>query len=400
MEDHRHAELEQKVRELSTLLEVSRVINADLELERVLRTVLDQAIEVIQAEAGTLWILEEGGAVIVPRVTAGPVTSNILQVRLQPGEGITGRVIQTGVGDLVTDAQNDPRWAGRVDSATGFMTRSIISAPLTGRSGTIGCLQLVNKRGDRFFQSSDLDLLTALGAQAALVIENSRLLEETRALARSLQEAWTGALDALTAALATRDNDTQHHCYRTVELAVLLARRINVPEVEIPIIARGALLHDVGKIGIPDGILYKPGRLTPAEREKMKQHVRLGYDMLQHIMFFRDANLVVLYHHEDFDGSGYPLGLKGERIPVSARIFHVADVYDALTNERPYKEAWPHERALAELKNGSGLHFDPRVVTALESLTPEEVDWIHTLQSFSTATRDLLGRSIRYDHRP
>lgn len=390
----RLAELERQVRELSTLLEVSRVINADLELERVLHTVLEQAIEVIEAEAGTLWSLEENESVIVPRVAMGPVTATILKLRMKPGEGIVGRVIQTGEGDLVADARADPRWAGRVDTATGFVTRSVVSAPLTGQTGTIGCLQLVNKRGGRLFEPTDLELLTALGAQAALVIENARFLEETRALARRLQEAWTGTLDALTSALATRDDDTQGHCYRTVEMTIVLARYLDVPETEVPPMARGALLHDVGKIGIPDRILFKPGKLTPGERKTMKQHVKLGYEMLRHIPFFQDALPVVLHHHENYDGTGYPQGLQGEDIPPGARIFRVVDVFDALISERPYKPAWPLEKALEELKAGVGRHFDPDVVAVLEQLTPEEVDWIRNLEDFSPTTREILGQGI------
>ncbi len=386
------AELERKVRELSTLLEVSRVINADLDLERVLHTVLEQALLVIEAEAGTLWSLEENRTVIVPRVVTGPAASSILQIRMKPGEGLVGQVIQTGVGDLVADAQSDPRWAGRVDAATGFVTRSVVSAPLTGRAGAIGCLQLVNKRGGRLFQSSDLELLTALGAQAALVIENSRLLGQTRDLARSLQEAWTGTLDALASALSTRDNDTEAHCQRTVELAVLLAGRLGVPEPQLPAIARGALLHDIGKIGIPDSILFKPARLTLDEKQTMRQHVKMGYDMLQHIPFFRDAMPVVLYHHENYDGTGFPEGLKGEEIPLGARIFHVVDVYDALISERPYKPAWPSEQVLAQLRQEAGRSYDPQVVAALDQLTPQEADWLRCLRDFSPATRELLGR--------
>lgn len=388
------AELERKVRQLSTLLEVSRALNADLELERVLHTVLEQAIMVMEAEAGTLWSLEEHNTIIVPRVATGPAAASIFNVRLAPGEGIAGQVIQTGDGILVSDAQSDPRWAERVDEATGFMTRSIVCGPLTGHSGTIGCLQLLNKRDNRLFDPSDVEILTALGAQAALVIENSRLLEQTRAFARNLEEAWTGTLDALTSAMACRDTETLEHCYRTVELAVMLARRMGISDLQLATIARGALLHDIGKIGIPDHILLKPGRLTDEERETMKQHVKLGYDMLKHVTAFQDALPVVLYHHENYDGSGYLSGIKGEAIPLAARIFHAVDVYDALISSRPYKPPWSHEQALAEIRSVAGKHFDPLVVDALEQLTPEETDTIHRLEDFLPGTRALLGRTM------
>ena len=379
------------------LLEVSRVMHADLETDRVLDNVLEQAIQVIEAEAGSLWTLEENGTVIVPRVVTGPVSSTLLTMRMRPGEGFVGLVTRTGQGILVADAQSDPRLARRVDSATGFVTRSMISAPLNGRSGTIGCIQLLNKRGGEPFQDSDLALLTALGTQAALVIENARLLEQTLAFARSLQAAWIGTLDTLIAALAARDTETKTHCYRTVELAVVLARRMRVPESDLPPIARGALLHDIGKIGIPDEILFKPGpeRLTPEEMEIMKQHVRFGYDMLRHVSFFQDAMPVVVYHHENHDGTGYLAGLMGDEIPLAARIFHVVDVYDALTSVRPYKGAWPHEEALAEIRRASGSHFAPELVAALETLTLEELACIRLRDSFSPEMRDLLGRGIR-----
>jgi putative nucleotidyltransferase with HDIG domain len=393
-ESVRTAELQRQVRELSTLLEVSRVINRDLDPDRVLRTVLEQAMQVLEAEAGTLWSLEEKGTAILPMVAFGPAADAIRTIRIRPGQGIVGAVIQTGIGDLVADVRQDPRFANWVDRTTGFVTRSIVSAPLHGKTGTIGCLQLVNKSEGRYFSQSDLDLLTALGAQAALVIENSRLLEETRALSRSLQEAWTGSLDALTAAMATRDEDTHGHCQRTVELSILLARRLGVPEEEIPALARGALLHDVGKIGIPDSILFKPGRHTPEEREIMKRHVKLGHDMLVHIDFFRDAMPVVLYHHENYDGTGYVAGITGAEIPVGARIFHAVDVYDALTSERPYKKAWTHEEAVAELQRNAGTHFDPAVVEALARLAEEEIQLIRNLHGFPEETRLLLGAGI------
>lgn len=391
---NRASDLQRQGRELTTLLEVSRAITAQIDTAHVLATVLQQAILALDAEAGTLWTLEAHGTVIVPQAAEGPVGSAILDIRMQPGEGIVGRVIQNGQGEMVADAQADARWAGRVDTTTGFVTCSIICAPLICQHEVIGCLQLINKQSGSLFGPADLELLTALSAQAALVVANSRLLAQTMALANRLREAWMGTLDALTSALATRDEDTKSHSYRTVELAILVAQRIGVAECELPSIARGALLHDIGKIGIPDNILLKRGSLTMAEMDIMKQHVRLGYEMLQPILFFRDAMPIVLYHHESYDGSGYLHGLKGEDIPLGARIFHVVDVYDALTQQRPYKPAWTHEAALAEIYRFSGLSYDPRVVEAIMLLTPDEARYIHGLTTFSLKTQDFLGSGM------
>jgi putative nucleotidyltransferase with HDIG domain len=386
------ADLTRKVRELSTLLEVSRVINSDLEQERVLHTVLEQAMMVIGAEAGTLWIVDPDGSGTEVKMALGPVASSMMRVRMAPGEGVVGQVIQTGLGDLVSDAQSDPRWSGRVDAATGFVTRSIVSAPLPGRSGRIGCLQLINKAAGGLFDNADLELLTALSTQAALVIENAHFMEQMRQMTLSLQEAWRGALDALASALATRDYETEAHCQRTVEMTLALARRLGVAEMELPSMVRGALLHDIGKIGIPDSILFKAGPLTLDEREIIKQHVILGYKMLQHIPFFSEAMPVVLHHHEAYDGTGFPKGLKGDEIPLGARIFHVADVYDALVSDRPYKRAWPIDQAMAEMREGAGHGYDPDAVAALEALSSDEMVRLLAVRDFRPDTRDLLGR--------
>jgi putative nucleotidyltransferase with HDIG domain len=258
-------------------------------------------------------------------------------------------------------------------------------APLLWQDTALGAVCVDNGSGHAVFTEDDLRLMLMVGQYAAMAVANQQLQEEMRA-------AWTGALEALTSALASRDSDTQSHCYRTVELAIALARKLEIPDIELPAIARGALLHDIGKIGISDNILFKPGALTPEERAQMKGHARLGHEMLRHIRFFQDALPIVLHHHENFDGSGYPVGMSGEHIPRGARIFHVVDIYDALTQSRPYKEAWTHEAAIAELHGQAGSQCDPEVVAALESLDPEVTARIRDLHDFSPDVRELLGR--------
>jgi putative nucleotidyltransferase with HDIG domain len=267
-----------------------------------------------------------------------------------------------------------------------FGIESGMYAPLLWQDVALGAVCVDNGAGGHTsFTQDDLRLMLMVGQYAAMAVANQQLQEEMRS-------AWLGALEALTAALATRDNDTQTHCYRTVELAVVLARKLGVPENEIPAIARGALLHDIGKIGIPDNILRKPGTLTPEERETMKEHAQLGHDMLNPIPFFQDALPIVLHHHEKYSGGGYPSGISGNSIPRGARIFHVVDIYDALTQQRPYKPAWTHEAAMQEIRQLSGNQCDPEVVAALESLDPGVTARIRSLRDFSPEVRHLLGR--------
>lgn len=188
----------------------------------------------------------------------------------------------------------------------------------------------------------------------------SSLQQSRQALERSYQETlygWSQAMDL-------RDKETEGHTQRVTDLALWLARELGVDEEELVHIHRGALLHDVGKLAIPDAILLKPGPLTEEEWVVMRKHPVYAYEFLHRVEYLRPALAIPRYHHEKWDGTGYPYGLKGEEIPLAARIFAVADVWDALRSDRPYRRAWSAEQALAHIKSEAGTHFDPQVVAA------------------------------------
>ncbi len=185
---------------------------------------------------------------------------------------------------------------------------------------------------------------------------------------QSLEQSYEATLEGWARALDLRDRSTEQHTARVADLATELARAMGLGEPELTYLRRGALLHDIGKMGIPDGILLKPGPLDPAEWAIMRQHPRYAFDLLAPIKHLEPVLDIPYCHHEKWDGSGYPRGLKHEEIPLTARIFAVADVWDALTSNRPYREAWSQERALAYLRDQSGVHFDPAVVAAFETL--------------------------------
>jgi HD-GYP domain-containing protein (c-di-GMP phosphodiesterase class II) len=182
-------------------------------------------------------------------------------------------------------------------------------------------------------------------------------------------------LEGLLEILALRDLETQGHTYRVAGITVLLARKMGVPETDIDMIRQGAMLHDIGKVGIPDSILFKPGPLTDQEWAIMKMHPNYAYRILSHIEDLKSAFEIPLFHHEKWDGSGYPFGLKGEAIPFAARLFSVSDVFDALTSNRPYRPAWSRKRALAHIKARAGTDFDPSIVPVFEQMI-EEIDYI------------------------
>jgi putative nucleotidyltransferase with HDIG domain len=194
---------------------------------------------------------------------------------------------------------------------------------------------------------------------------------EVERLYGDLQDSYESSLQALVTALDFRDNETQGHSYRVVEYAVMVATAMGIGEPDLTWIRRGAILHDVGKIGIPDAILKKPGKLDPEEWDEMKRHPEMGYRMLQHIRFLEPALDIVMSHQERFDGSGYPRGLAGEDIPLGARIFAVVDTFDAMTSDRPYRKALTIDDAREEIREWSGRQFDPDVAGAFLGLPAE-----------------------------
>ncbi|MGA8220699.1 MAG: HD domain-containing phosphohydrolase [Candidatus Acidiferrales bacterium] len=179
---------------------------------------------------------------------------------------------------------------------------------------------------------------------------------------QDLEQSYDYTLEALGGALDAKDAETEGHCQRVTAFTITIAKAMGVDKALLRHIARGAFLHDIGKMGVPDQILRKPGPLTAEEREVMRRHCKIGYDVLQRIPFLKEAAEIVLTHQESYDGSGYPNGLRGEQIPLGARIFAVADTLDAMISDRPYRKALPISAARAEIKKFSGKQFDPRVV--------------------------------------
>lgn len=196
--------------------------------------------------------------------------------------------------------------------------------------------------------------------------------QQLHAALKQIERSYEDTLQALGAAIDLRDNETAGHSQRVCRYSLEIARAMGLQEKELGSLARGAYLHDIGKLGVPDGILLKPGALTAEERKFMQRHSQIGYDLVKDIPFLADATDVVLMHHERFDGSGYPNGLKGEEIPLGARIFAIADTLDAITSERPYQRASSFESARETIRRLSGTAFDPKVVTVFLNL-PEHI---------------------------
>jgi putative nucleotidyltransferase with HDIG domain len=347
---------------LGALIGVGRTINSSLGLKRVLEEVMDSLIELMRAERGFLMLRDSNGK-LEERIARGIDRSNIDNEEHKVSRTIVEKVVNTSEAILTTNAQEDPRFEKQM-SVAAYRLRSILCAPLKIKDRLIGVIYVENRAHAGIFQERELGLITAFSDQAAVAIDNAQLFDDLQASNQELQDAYKATLEGWVHALDLRDKETEGHTQRVTILTERLARSMGVGEDELVHIRRGALLHDIGKMAIPDGILLKPGPLTDEERELIKKHPVYAYNMLRQIDFLLPAIDIPHYHHEKWDGTGYPDGLSGENIPFAARIFPVVDVYDALISNRPYRKALPVDEVRAHIKADSGKHFDPQVVDA------------------------------------
>jgi putative nucleotidyltransferase with HDIG domain len=240
-----------------------------------------------------------------------------------------------------------------------------MTVPLVLKGEAIGAIQAVNKRGGHLFNQEDLDLFRAIADSAAMAVNNAQLMAE-------LENSYDLTLEALSSALDLRDRETEGHSRRVVEYTARLAEQVGLDKEVIKNIRRGALIHDIGKIGVPDAILHKPGSLNEEETLIIQRHPEAGYKMLEDITYLEEERLIVRRHQEKWNGTGYPYGLRGEEIPLGARLFMIADTFDALTSDRPYRMGRPYEAARQIIEEESGKQFDPQAVAAFLAIPAEE----------------------------
>ena len=359
--------------QLGALMGVGRVINSSIGLERVLEEVMDTLIALMRAERGFLMLRESDGELKV-QIARGIDHLKLDDEILKVSQTIVRKVSAAGESILTTNAQQDPRFENQV-SVAAYQLRSILCAPLKIKNELIGVIYVDNRAHAGIFRESDLVLINAFADQAAVAIDNARLFEDLKrsnfqleAANLELQIAYEATLNGWVRALDLRDKETEGHTQRVTVLTDTLARSMGVDDDALIHVTRGALLHDIGKMAIPDGILLKPGQLTDDERKLIQKHPVYAYEMLSPIEFLRPALDIPYCHHEKWDGSGYPRGISGEDIPFSARIFPVIDVWDALTSDRPYRKSLPHDEVRQRIKADSGKHFDPQVVDAFFEL--------------------------------
>ncbi|MFA5550292.1 MAG: HD domain-containing phosphohydrolase [Trueperaceae bacterium] len=354
-------ELEERLERITALREIDRSMAGSLDLSETLSVVLQQVMQRLQVDAASILLYRSGSDTLRYGASRGFKGLALTRTELRMGQGLAGQAALTRETFTLAGRQEFARAFAGASSLQDEAFEYYMAVPLVSRGYLQGVLELFNYT--ELSPSDDWsDFLAALSTQAAIAISAARAFDNLERTNEELLLAYETTIEGWARALDLKDEDTEGHSRRVTELTTRLARRMGMTEEEIVHVRRGALLHDIGKMGIPDEILRKPGALTAEEWELMKKHTEFAREFLEPIPFLAPAMPIPYSHHEKFDGSGYPEGLAGEAIPLEARLFAVVDVYDALTSDRPYRAAWSEEQALEHIAQGAGSHFDPEVV--------------------------------------
>jgi putative nucleotidyltransferase with HDIG domain len=356
-----------RLKSLLPLIEIGRSLLSETREE----TILERAVRIARDEAAadrvSIMLEEPGEDVLLIRASVGLPDTIARSTRMKLGEGISGRVALGPGGVLLNGEDATPPELRRL-MRDGQLGSAICLPFILPVSATRGVLNVGRLRGGPKFARSDVEMLGIVCAQMAAAIANTRLYSAIVEKSRELEESQFDSIKSLAQAIEAKDDYTGGHCDRLIDFALEMARELGLMADETDHLKYAAALHDIGKIGISETILNKPARLTPAEYEVMKNHVRKGAEILSQVKFLSPVVPLIYHHQEWFDGSGYPDGLLGDAIPLGARIVAVLDTFDAMTTDRPYRKALPISTALAEMRRQSGRQFDPRVVAAFEKV--------------------------------
>jgi putative nucleotidyltransferase with HDIG domain len=380
--ERRLAELERQLARQETVLEITRSFASAPTLEQLLLRVAEQTCAAIQADRTTMFLVDERAQQLWTKSTNA---LEIKEIRIPMGVGMAGHVAVTAEILNVPDCYVHPIWSKgmgpSIDKQTGYLTRTMLVMPVKSGAGRIiGVFQILNKlRPDHtrplegetewpVFTDEDVELMESIAASAAIAVQNAYLVEQTK-------DMFTSTVQVLATTLDRRNPDTAGHSQRVALSAEILARRIGLSPIEIEKVRIAGLLHDVGKIGVPEAVLNKNGKLDDEEFAKIRQHAAITREILEQIRFldgYEDITIMAAQHHEKLSGKGYPLGESGDQITLGGRLLAVADIYDALRQRRIYKPAMPIEQALGILHSDMDRgDLDPKAVALLEECLEE-----------------------------
>lgn len=361
-------QIKRQLQRLTTLREIDMAILSSFDIRVILNVLLNHLLNQLNIHAALIMMLNPYTLTLEYAVSRGFRSDIIRNTRFRLGEGLAGQVALERRLICIPNLQEK----GITCINPSFMDEENVSAyyglPLIAKGQVKGTLEIFH-RTQINPEPEWLDFMDSLAAQAAIAIDNATMFNDLQRSNTELSLAYDTTLDGWSRALDLRDKETEGHSQRVTEITMRIARALGISESELVHVRRGALLHDIGKMGIPDSILLKPGPLNNDEWDIMKRHPVYAYEMLSPISFLKPALDIPYCHHEKWDGTGYPRGLKGNEIPLSARIFSVADVWDALCSARSYRSAYTKEKALDHIRSLENNHFDPEVLKVFLTMT-------------------------------
>ena len=336
-----------------------------VEVDQLAKLIVTSGTRLLRTGIGSLMLVNKETNMLEIVAAKGLPEEVVNNTHIPLGQGIAGKVVEEGEPILCENIETDKRFFRQSNEK--YTSKSFISVPLKVQNRVIGVLNVNNKELRQKFDQKDLKLLTILADQSAMTVENAELYKH-------MQDTYLGTIQTLARAIDAKDPYTKGHSDRVTRYTVKVAKEMNLSEKAVRNIEYAALIHDIGKIGIRETILAKKGKLSQTEYEIVKMHPLIGESIITPVKFLNGIAPLILYHHEHFDGKGYLEGLRGESIPLGARIISVADAFDAMTSDRPYRKALTKEEARGELEKESGKRFDPEVIKAfLKVLEREEM---------------------------
>lgn len=362
--------LEKKIlyeNELNLLLKFDQEISVLLKIDDIAKCVVTNAISILNAEKCVMLLADEENKELVVKYSIGMQEDLTKDAKIQKGESLSGKAMETREHILIHDIDSDNWLKSRRKEK--YYHGAVLSMPILIKGEVVGVINVNNKRVGDGFDEDDIRILKSMAIQTAIALQNAYYYQE-------IQEGYLRTITALAEALDARDPYTYRHSANVTKYAVAIAKEMKLSDLEIENIRRGGLLHDIGKIGIRDEILMKPSALTKDEYAKIKTHPAKGEEMLKPLPFLKDVAKLIRHHHERNNGKGYPDNLPSYEIELGARILAVADAFDTMTSDRPYRKSIGLKNAIDELKSCSGNQFDPSVVEAFLNVLDKNPDII------------------------
>ncbi len=353
--------IQQQLERLAALRAIDQVVTSSFDLHISLTMILNQVTRELGVDAADVLLLNSANLFLEYSAGVGFRTKAAEKASVRLGQNYAGRVALERQLIQISDLKDQPDDSPLKTHLAGENFVCYFGVPLVAKGIVKGVLE-VHHRTPLEPDQEWLDFLNTLANQAAIAIDNANLFDNLQRSNIELTMAYDATIEGWSHAMDLRDRETEGHTLRVTEMTLELAGLFGIKDEDLVSIRRGALLHDIGKMGVPDAILLKPAALTEEEWVIMRKHPTLAYEMLSPIHYLKSAIDIPYCHHEKWDGTGYPRGLKGEQIPLPARIFAIVDVWDAVTSDRPYRKAWSKEKATEYLKSQAGRHFDPQIV--------------------------------------